>query len=176
MLACIKESALLFLSKVNKWPRGWTALLMKSSWKTQYLALYKCLPLVVRTLPLPVHACHGCESFIQCRGLCPPWNWFSVSLFDIRTPSFLPTCSQHCATPIQLAEWPHAALFQSPFPPLSLAFLGYAVLRFVSPGFWLLWYFPVLNHALCVRSHSPGRYRDVTCLYMVCITTLELLH
>lgn len=118
MLACIKESALLFLSKVNKWPRGWTALLMKSSWKTQYLALYMCLPLVVRTLPLPVHACHGCESFIQCRGLCQPWNWFSVSLLDIWTLSFLPACSQHCAAPIQLVEWPHAALLQSPFPPL----------------------------------------------------------
>lgn len=124
MLGCMKSSALLFLSKVNKWPRGWTALLMKSSWKTQYLALYMCLPLVVRTLSLPVHACHGCESFIQCRVLCPPWNWFSVSLFDIHTPSFLPACSQHCATPIQLAEWPiqlaewpQPAPSQSPFPP-----------------------------------------------------------
>ena len=117
MLGCMKSSTLLFLNKANKWPRGWTALLMKSSWKTQYLALYMCLPLVVRTLSLPVHACHGCESFIQCRVLCPPWNWFSVSLFDIHTPSFLPACSQRCAAPIQPVEWPHPAPAQSSLPP-----------------------------------------------------------
>lgn len=173
MLGCMKSSALLFLSKANKWPRGWTALLMKSSWKTQYLVLYMCLPLVVRTLSLPVHACHGCESFIQCRVLCPPWNWFSVSLFDIHTPSFLPAVrplSGLLSDPIQLLLSPRSLHRK------SLVFLGYAVLRFVSPGFWLLGYFPVLNHTLCIRSDSPGRYSNVTCMYIIYITTWELLH
>lgn len=53
MLGWVKEASSLFLSQERKDPGGRAALLMKYSW-TQYLALYICLPLVVRTLSLSV--------------------------------------------------------------------------------------------------------------------------